>query len=159
MPQAKSQTVLSENYKPYKERKRGRQPTIKQIKALQNIKQGMSVRGSMIKAGYSIKQANKSTQFFKKPGVQKALESQLIYLDKYGLTHDKYAQKLAEFVDAKKIVTSLSGDVVAETQDYRTQIEGMKLWNGVLERHQVGGQKKKREMTITEFVNEEEDAR
>ena len=143
---------------PKKRRKYRIKPSVKQIKALQLINQGSSVRSALKKAGYSQAVANKSTDFFKQPGVQRAVQSMKGFLENVGLTNQKMALKIAEFVDAKKWDHSVT-EPDKEVPDYKTQIEGVKMWNEILNRNFDGAQgKKKRELTITEFVTGEEES-
>ncbi len=137
-------------------RTRNRRPTIRQIKALQLINQGHSVRGAQIKAGYSLETANRSTEFFKQKGVQKALESMRAHLDRAGVTQEKIAVKISEFIDAKKIDHSHT-EPDKEVPDYKTQVEGVKLADEMFQRS-GDMSRKKRELTITEFVMGEESA-
>lgn len=141
-----------------KKRIRRIKPTIKQIKSLQYISQGHSTRKAMILAGYSPKQANKSnTYLFGMKGAREALESMTAHLARVGLTTEYMAGKVREFVDAKKIDHSHT-EPDKEVPDYRTQIEGVKLWRDILEKN-VNGVKgtKKREVTLTEWITGEED--
>ncbi len=148
---------------PQKPRTRNTRATIKQVKAVKFISDGMSVRGALIKAGYSIKTANLSTRFFEKKGAKMALESQIAHLNRAGVTQEKLANKLAEFIDAgvtktvKGVEVKKNGKVRRTYReiflpDYKTQIEGVKLADGIFQRNNPTNQKKKREMTITEFV-------
>ena len=107
------------------------QPTATQVKALQNINQGMSVRKALIEAGYSIKTANKSTLFFKAKGVQNAIMGLKMEIQNIGITNKRIAAKFNEWIDAKKKVFTKMGEF--EDNDYDTQIKAydrMKdIWN------------------------------
>jgi len=137
---------------PQRRRKRKQAPTVKQIKALQNLAQGLSMRQSLIRAGYSMKQANKGKQFFfGMRGAREALESMTQHLIDQGLTPAFMAKKVKEFVDAKKIDHSHT-EPDKLVPDYRTQIEGVKLWREIRNENIKGAQGKKREITLTEFI-------
>lgn len=142
---------------PVVKRTRKTKPDIRAIKTLQYINQGESVRAAQIKAGYSVKTASRSTKFFKNKGVQRAIQSMKGFLEDVGLTNLKMASKIAEFVDAKKVDHShTEPDKVVP--DYRTQIEGVKLWNEVLDRNSEGQKGKiKQQLTVTQFVTGEDE--
>src|SRR3990167_504093 len=150
------QDRVPENIIPQKPRERNRRPTVRQIKAVKFISDGMSVRGALKKAGYSPGVYEASTAFFKHKGAKIALESQIAHLNRAGITQEKLANKLAEFIDATKIDHSHTGPD-KEVPDYYTQIQGVKLADEMFQRSGQQGTKK-REMTITEFITGEESA-
>jgi len=138
---------------PYHKRTRRTKPTIKQIKAIQYINQGMSKAAAMRKAGYSPKSAAKPSQkLMNKDGVKSILESMNGKLLDAGLSSDYMAFKMKEWIDAKKI--SKGG---REISDYDTQIKAYDRWekqmgllsSAVLKSHP--GQLR-RKMTVTEFI-------
>ena len=140
------------------QRKRARQPTILQIKALQNYNQGMNITKAMREAGYSKNTASYvGKKFFKMEGTQTAVQSIMRALETYGITVEKMAQKIAEFVDAKKIHGSFT-EPDREVADYQTQIQGIKLLREIMKEEMPAGTgQKKRELTITEFVTGEKE--
>lgn len=138
-----------------RERKRKKNTvSVKAIRAVQYMNEGMSVAGSLRKAGYAEWTAKLGTNYLKqKPGVfLKAAESLGNQLQSVGLTNMKIASKIAEFVDAKKIDHSHT-EPDKEVPDYKTQVEGVKLWQGIMEPKAVQG-KKTREISFTEWVSE-----
>lgn len=161
-PVSMSDNIIKESKTQKVKRRRIQKPTIKQVKALQLYNTGKySMRAALKEAGYGKGVIQKSTLFMKQKGVQSAMLALMGFMEGYGLTPEKKAKKIAEFVDAKKVVTSLSGDVVAETPDYKTQLEGVKMWNDLDEkmRQEENPQqgKVKRQLSITEFVTGEDD--
>lgn len=142
--------------KPVGEKKRrNRKPSIKQTKALQYMNQGNSMRKSMQMAGYK-SLANQGKRFFEFKGAQRALESMAGYLEQQGLTNQYMAQKIKQFTEAEKIHSSIK-EPDRVVPDYRTQIEGVKLWREILDNNMKSQQGvKKRELTITEFITGEE---
>jgi hypothetical protein len=128
------------------------QPTVKQVKALQNINQGMSVRKALIEAGYSIKTANKSTLFFKAKGVQSAIMGLKMEIQNIGITNKRIAAKFNEWIDAKKKVGTKMG--ILEDNDYDTQIKAYDRMKDIWNADENPAGKIKRKLTIEEFVNE-----
>jgi len=130
------------------------QPTVKQVKALQNINQGMSVRKALIEAGYSIKTANKSTLFFKAKGVQSAIMGLKMEIQNIGITNKRIAAKFNEWIDAKKKISTKQGIIIDE--DYPTQLAAFDRMKDIWNADENPGGKVKRKLTIEEYVNEEE---
>jgi hypothetical protein len=126
------------------------QPTVKQVKALQNINQGMSVRKALIEAGYSIKTANKSTLFFKAKGVQSAIMGLKMEIQNIGITNKRIAAKFNEWIDAKKKLSTKSGVIVDE--DYDTQIKAYDRMKDIWDADENPQGQVKRKLTIEEFV-------
>lgn len=131
-------------------------PTVKQIKTLQYIKEGNSVRKSMLKAGYSLYVANKGNQFFKQTGVQNALADLKGYVTNAGLTNQKIADKFKEWIDAEKIVISHT-EPDRNVPDYDTQLKAFDRWHKIMEYGETGGPKLKRKLTVEEFVNSDDE--
>ena len=124
------------------------QPTVMQVKALQNINMGMSVRKALIEAGYSIKTANKSTLFFKAKGVQNAIMGLKMEIQNIGITNKRIAAKFNEWIDAKKKTK------FGEDNDYDTQIKSYDRMKDIWNAEENPGGKIKRKLTIEEFVDE-----
>lgn len=132
--------------------RRMRNPTIRQIKALQYVNQGMSKRQAMKKAGYSKAVWNhNSSTLMKKQGVQQMLGSMQGKLTDAGLTTEYMAKKFKEWLEAQKIHTSHT-EPDREVPDYDTQIKAYDRWEKVIGVTQGTKGKVKRQMTVTEFV-------
>lgn len=126
-------------------------PTIKQTKTLQFIKEGDSIRNSMIKAGYSVKTANKGREFFKQKGVQSYVNGLQEYVVNAGLTNQKMADKFKEWIDAEKITTSHT-EPDRSVPDYETQLKAYDRWEKIMNMGESGGPKLKRKLTVEEFI-------
>lgn len=136
-------------------KKRNRTPTIKQVKAIKYINKGNSVRKSLILAGYSIKTADKSTDFFKARGVQNALGTLKQHVLDKGLSTEKIADKFAEWIDATKPFSS-NTEPDRNIPDYDTQLKAYDRWKGVMDIGEKKDGKVSRKLTIEEFINEDE---
>ena len=130
-------------------------PTIKQTKTLQFIKEGDSIRNSMIKAGYAVKTANKGREFFKLKSVQGYINGLQEYVVNAGLTNQKMADKFKEWIDAEKITTSHT-EPDRSVPDYDTQLKAYDRWEKFMNMGESGGPKLKRKLTVEEFVNTDE---
>lgn len=140
-----------------KPRQRNTRPTEKQIKAVHLIAQGMPTATALRKAGYAPTTAKMSNNFlYSNKGIQKVLDNYQKMFVRVGLTEDKFAQKVAEFVDAKKIDHSHT-EPDKQVPDYQTQLRGVEIWRNTLEKDLQVKQGKKRELTITEFITGESD--
>ncbi len=129
-----------------------RKPTNKQIKFLHYLSQGYCKRQSMLKAGYSVSSANVPKNLLSKPTMQAAMETMTDTLVRSGLTAEYAAAKLAEMLEATKIVNS------KEVPDYTTQLKAFDIWLDVIKEAEKQGNAKespKRSLTITEFINGE----
>jgi len=129
-------------------RKRTRKsyPTIRQIKTLQFMNQGMSKRKAMMMAGYKAGWASRPyKEFFRSPAVRSVLLGMKDILVDMGLTKEFMAAKVKEWV------TASNGD----KPDYETQIKAYDRWEKIMEKEeniQAGGGKVKRRIEFTEFV-------
>lgn len=135
-------------------RRRTVTPTLMQIKTLQykNV-EGLSTYKAMRKAGYSKDVAeHPKHNFWNKAGVKKLVSD---INESAGITTDYLGEKLKEFLDAKKVVTSHT-EPDKLIPDYDTQ---MKAWDRskALFSEQLGGTAKgvKRKLTIEEFVSDD----
>jgi len=148
--------------KPIKRRRRA--PTIKQVKAIKYVNQGNSVRKALILAGYSIKTANKSTDFFKHRGVQNAIGTLKQHILDQGLSTEKIATKFKEWIDAQHKVPQVvdrdeKGKPIYEyvnEPDYDTQVKGYDRWKDVMDENGGSSGKVKRKLTIEEFISEDD---
>lgn len=146
-----------------KKKLKKRRPTQRQIKFLHYKKQGLSTRQALLKAGYSVNVANKGNRFFNQQGLQNHLSTLITHLESVGLTEQKFANKIKEFVDADKQVITAFGPLrdkdgkEIRVVDRKTQLEGVKLWSDLLKENKKEtegvGKKVKREMRITEYIN------
>lgn len=115
-------------------RKYKRKPTKLQKRALEIIREKpdewkRGKKGTILKeAGYASKTAEKPKQnFTDRRGVAMATEEWREYLRGTGLGEQKLREKMAEWIDAKKIKSSLTGpDKVVE--DYETQLKVKDDW-------------------------------
>lgn len=141
---------------PKKRRYNRKQPTLKQIKALQYMNQGMTKRSAMLKAGYSVAAANHPKQaLMEKKSVRKILRGMADELQDVGLTQAYMANKVAEFMEASKIHSSPT-EPDREVPDYQTQVRGYNIWKDAMEKAEGGESegKVKRKLTIEEFVTD-----
>ena len=129
-------------------------PTIKQVKTLQNLKEGMNMTQAMTKAGYSGTVAKRGRVFFQQKGVQTYLKGLREYVTEAGLTNQKMAEKFKEWIDAEKVVTSHT-EPDKSVPDYETQLKTFDRWKDLMEMGEGGNPKIKRRLTVEEFVNDE----
>lgn len=135
-----------------------RQPTIKQIRALQYRNQGMTKRAAMKKAGYSpAAYNNPGATLMKSRGVKQILQSMAGDLEDAGLTAEFMAQKFQEWISAKKIHTSMT-EPDREVPDYQTQLRAYKAWKDIVDAERGSGEDKKvkRKLTIEEYIQDGE---
>ena len=125
-----------------------RKPTHKQIMFLHYLSQGYSKRQSMLKAGYAASSANVPKNILSKPTMQAAVETMTDTLARSGLTAEYAAAKLAELLEATKIVNG------KEFPDYSVQLKAFDIWFDIIkEAEKPAKEKPKRSLTITEFIN------
>jgi type II secretory pathway component PulK len=131
---------------------RNQAPTLKQIKTLQYMNQGMTVHRAMKEAGYSQSSLVQSSKFKKSPVVQKMMSGLKSKLVDKGFTVDFLADKFMEWMQAEKTVVSKFGEVT--NSDYDTQIKAYDRAKEILDIKETDP-KIKRKLTIEEFVNED----
>ena len=142
-----------------KKRKYSRPPTLKQIKALQFMNQGMSKRQALLKAGYSSEVASHpSKHFMKKKGVQSMLNTMAVELADAGLTTSYMVNKFKEWMEAQKVEHSpVAPD--RDVPDYSVQMRAYTEWKKILDSENSAnnpdGNQVRRRLTIEEFVNGE----
>lgn len=120
--------------------------TLKQIKTLLYMNQGMSKHRAQLKAGYSKVGANKTKKsFFAKKGVKQMIVDMADQLADQGLTTQYMAVKFKQWLEA---------ETVQGIPDTKNQIEAYKEWKKVMDERDTaeGGLKMKRKLTIEEFV-------
>lgn len=120
--------------------------TIKQIRTLQYMNQGMSRRKAQLKAGYSQAHADIPKHiFFKKKGVQQMIVDMAEQLVNQDLTTQYMAIKFKQWIEAKNDKGN---------PDTKQQIDAYREWKKVMDQHQEAesGLKMKRKLTIEEFV-------
>lgn len=145
---------------PPPKKKFSRKPTIKQIKTVQYMAMGMSRHAAMKKAGYSpntyVHARIGHAPFEKSQGVQQILSSMIGHLTTEGLTTEAMAIKFKEWINAQKIHSSHT-EPDREVPDYETQIKAYDRWSKLLgiQEGEIGKGKIKRQMTVTEFINDE----
>jgi len=158
---------MEEQVQPQKLRRRKKQPTVKQIKAIQYINQGMSQRQAMLKAGYSNVTASTSSSrvLMKSKGVRDLLAGMAGELQDAGL-HNKYmVDKFKEWLEAQKTTSGMrikknkDGSVekleAVTEADYQTQIAGYDRWKKIMDDQAPGNTGKvKRKITLEEFLDE-----
>lgn len=135
-----------------------RQPTLKQIRALQYRNQGMSKRAAMMKAGYS-KGAynNPGAVLMKSRGVKQIINSMAGDLEDAGLTAEFMSLKFQEWISATKVHSSPTGPD-RDVPDYQTQLRAYKAWKDIIDAERGTGDDKgkvKRKLTIEEFVTDD----
>lgn len=149
--------------RPWTRNPRDTKPTIKQIKAVQYAAMGMTKTAALRKAGYSHGSvAHGATMFKQKKGFIQAADA-LEHILKQKVPVNKVADKIAEFIDAKKIISARvtkNGELAGadyrtndsvEVPDYQTQIKGVELYRDITGKEREG-LISKREMSITEFI-------
>jgi len=127
-------------------KKRKRQPTVMQIKALQLMNGGMNKRQAMIKAGYSTAMAEKPYKaFYDQKGIQNQIMAMGQELENAGLNTQYMVGKFKEWLEATRVVSARvvgkSGtelqeadsktDDFIEVPDYKIQLEGYKEWKKI----------------------------
>lgn len=136
-----------------------KQPTLKQIKAIKYINQGMSAYKAMQKAGYSQETSMKPSQnLFNKRGVQSLILTMGHEMAAEGLTSKYMVAKFKEWMEAQKIHTSHT-EPDREVPDYDVQIRAYDRWEKVMTRgqEQMGLGTVKRKITLEEFITGEEE--
>lgn len=142
-------------YKIFKKRRlRHTKPTLRQIKALQYISQGMKVMPAMKKAGYSRWTAKRSTDIFKLKGVREALSSMRAYIEDEGIDKKRLAGKLNEFLEAEKIHSSHT-EPDKKIPDYVTQRWAWDRADRIVSPQEANQGNIKRKLTIEEFIGDE----
>lgn len=111
----------------------------------------------MILAGYSIKTANKGTSLLKFKNAQNTLLAMKEIVVKKGMTAEKMADKLVEWIDAEEpVINRKTGEIDGYVKDSATQIKAYDRWKHLVEKSEetpIGGQLK-RKLTIEEFISE-----
>lgn len=150
------QPEILEKIEMVKRKARSPKPTVKQIKALRYMNQGMSQLAAMKKAGYSKNSASKPSQeFWPTKGVQALISSMALELADSGLNTAFMVKKFKEWMDAKKYV----GKNGEEVNDPATQMLAYDRWKKVMDEQapqKTDGGKIKRKMTIEEFITGED---
>ena len=124
-----------------------RKPTRKQTMFLHYLSQGHSKRQSMLKAGYSLSSANVPKNILSKPTMQATMESMTDILARSGLTAEYAAVKLAELLEATKMVNG------KEFPDYSVQLKAFDIWFDIMKAaEKVEKEIPKRRISIEEFI-------
>lgn len=108
--------------------------THKQMKAIALVSTDPLMGGqeAMIKAGYSKATArNAKQQLFNKPSVKPWLENYRDVIRKAGLTQFAVASKLNELLNAHDPIYNSKGQLIAETPNYRIQLETIKVYHDI----------------------------
>lgn len=138
-------------------KRRRRAPTIKQIKAVQFMNQGMTPTEAQRKAGYSPGMVNShgKAKFFKQQGVQTLLGGMKEVLISADLTQQFMATKMREWMDATKVDHSHT-EPDREVPDYKVQMDAYDRWLGIMSEGQVDPKKRpSRKVTFEEWVGNE----
>ncbi len=142
---------------------RRRKLTQKQRTTAEYMLKGLSRRQAQIKAGYSLKQIEirNSAKFHKT--LMTFIETMEDKLKRQGLTETYMAEKLGEWIDAKRTVSARSTGKKADEQtddfidvpDYDTQIKAFDRWEKIFNpvRDRKSDEGKKRQVTFTDWVN------
>jgi hypothetical protein len=129
--------------------KRKRKATLRMIKALQYMNQGLSHHKAKLKAGYSLGEAIKPKRIFlQRKGVQQMIADMGEELVNQGLTTQYMTIKFKQWLEA----TNEKG-----SPDNRVQMEAYREWKKVMDEQSEteNGLKVKRKLTIEEFVTGE----
>lgn len=129
--------------------KRKVKPTIKQIRTLQYLQQGMSRRQAMLKAGYAKNTAHvgKVNQF---NGFKQLVYRMPELLQKAGLTDDYMVDKFKEWLEATKMHTSPT-EPDRNVPDYQVQLKAFDRWKELMQ-PKLNNTTIKRKLTIEEYV-------
>lgn len=101
--------------------------TDKQAKAMELIKDGMPPTRAMREAGYSEETSRTpSKNLLGSPAVQSIIEQYKSAYFKVGITPDYMVKKTAEWLEAKKLSTSLT-EPDKEVPDYATQTKAAEM--------------------------------
>lgn len=117
-----------------------RNPSIRQIKALQNLAQGMSKRQAMIKAGYSLSTANQAARVFDKKSMKNLLETYKELFEKAGINPAYIVGKFSEWLNSE------NEEVQLKAYDRYEKIMG------IVGKENQKTEGFKRTLTIQEFV-------
>ena len=138
-----------------KKRKYRVAPTIRQIKAIRYINEGLSKRQAFIKAGYSDGYASSNIKNkLKKGSFVKVIMSMQNELQEAGLTSQYMVGKFREWMEATKAHPS-GADSDRKVPDYDVQLKAYKEWKNVMQPTEPKEGKVKRTMTVTEFITGE----
>ena len=136
-----------------------RPPTLKQIKALQYMNQGMSKRQALIKAGYSESvYSHPQKAFMQKKGVRQIIDTMVGELNDAGLTTAYMVNKFKEWMESQQSVVTKGGQVIEIGPDHQLQLAAYREWKKIIDQEKGDNPngKVKRKMTIEEFVTGEE---
>lgn len=122
--------------------------SIKQVRTLQYLSQGMSKRQAMIKAGYSISSANQATRVLASKSMNDLIYSFGDKLLKIGLTPDYMVEKIKEWFKATKLVNG------REVPDYEIQLRTHDIWREYMS--EIDQQPAKRKITLEEWLRSEQ---
>lgn len=152
------------------QRRRRRQATLRQIKAIKYLSEGMSKRAAMMKAGYAVTTAmHEAHKLTTSTAVEGLLDKLKDDLAQKGLTTDKIADKFVEWLDAQRtvgarVVVKREGgelptaesrtDDFIEVPDYDTQIKAYDRWKGIMDSGDKKDKGIKRKLTIEEFISD-----
>lgn len=101
--------------------------TDKQAKAMELIKNGVVPTRAMKEAGYSEQTSKAPTRnLLSLPGVQNIIEQYKASYFKVGITPDYMVKKTAEWLEAKKVLTSMT-EPDREVPDYQTQTKAAEM--------------------------------
>lgn len=128
-----------------------RQPTLKQVKTLQGIAAGKSMKRAMIDAGYSLTTAHKGMSIFRDNSFKEAVMGVKVKaeLARIGTTPTKIAQKLTDLMDAERTIV-VDKDTV-KVEDNRIQLDATKLVNDIWNDNDSLHPTPKRRITFEEF--------
>lgn len=133
----------------------------RQIKVAQYLAQGMSRQGAFIKAGYSWKTAHASQQKVQGKTIQKELQKQLVWLDKYKVNSERIAQKLDELLEHEEYVSDGARGLARDKEgnflkkpDGMIQLAALRTANQIIqqEKRPMGEGRIKRELSIREYI-------
>ena len=133
---------------------RNQAPTLKQIRTLQNMNQGMTVHRAMKEAGYSQTSLKQSYKFKKSPIVRNMMLGLSSKLKDKGFDTDFLADKFMEWMTAQKPFSSHT-EPDKEVPDYDIQIKAYDRVKEIIN-PQSEAKGVKRKLTIEEFVTGEE---
>ena len=135
-------------------RKKVQFPTKKQIRFVEYVKKGFSQRQAALKAGYSKHMAQSVMNIRKSPKVALMLDTMREEMLKQGLTAQKMATKMTEWMDAEQERVTKDGQIV-KTKDYKTQISAYDRWKDIMQPKEAPKTGSGKKITLEEWVEGE----
>lgn len=118
-----------------------KRPSIRQVKALHNLSQGMSKRQALIQAGYSVSSSNQAARVFDKKSMQNLLETYQGLFKEAGITPEFVVSKFSDWFNSE------NEEIQLKAFDRYEKIMG------ILGKEDSRRDGLKRRLTVEDFVN------